>query len=200
MQVFGYGTDQIDDVATTTGVSQMANSTVLYFCATAGNWYTEGLASGFVRGASLQTTSAQNVTASSSGIQGGGLSPRISRRSLRVVRRIPYPADRGRGSDRRACTRPDTPPTSFRRLAMPSMARALTLPSVLAPLSPRCLPAPRGDSGTPYRAFLVKLSRGSLVARHLPHTQVHDGSIPSPATLRQSAGTSALWARTIWPR
>jgi hypothetical protein len=55
MQVFGAGTDQIDDVASATGVSQMANSMVLYTCTTAGKWYTEGLATGYVNG--LQTLS-----------------------------------------------------------------------------------------------------------------------------------------------
>jgi hypothetical protein len=47
MQVFGSGTDTIDDIATATGVSQMANSFVLYACTFAGKWYSEGLASGF---------------------------------------------------------------------------------------------------------------------------------------------------------
>src|SRR5213595_776251 len=32
MQVFGSGTDTINDVATATGVSQMVNSTVIYTC------------------------------------------------------------------------------------------------------------------------------------------------------------------------
>jgi hypothetical protein len=72
ISVYGSGIDQIDDNPVNTPVTQMYNSTVLYCCTAYGNWYTEGLASGFVRGASLQTTSAQNVTASSSGIQGGG--------------------------------------------------------------------------------------------------------------------------------
>ena len=56
MQVYGAGTDQIDDVATATGVSQMANSMVIYSCATAGNWYSEGLATGYA-GSGLQTLS-----------------------------------------------------------------------------------------------------------------------------------------------
>ena len=70
MQVFGTGTDTIDDVAAATGVQQMANSTVIYTCNTAGSWYTEGLASGFVRGASLQTFSAvDGLTAHAGGGQ-----------------------------------------------------------------------------------------------------------------------------------
>lgn len=54
------------------GVTQMANSTVLYFSSTAGNWYTEGLASGFVRGLSLQTFSAANVTGNATITQAAG--------------------------------------------------------------------------------------------------------------------------------
>lgn len=58
MQVYGAGTDTINDVATATGVSQMQGSSTLYFCVTAGNWYTEGLASGFSGG--FPTSSALN--------------------------------------------------------------------------------------------------------------------------------------------
>jgi hypothetical protein len=47
MQVFGAGTDTIDDSATAVGVSQMQNSVVIYACHTAGAWYTEGLATGY---------------------------------------------------------------------------------------------------------------------------------------------------------
>jgi len=72
VQVFGSGTDQIDDVAATTGVSQMPNSTVLYFCATAGNWYTEGLAGGFARGYALQTFSAATIAGSTTLTQAAG--------------------------------------------------------------------------------------------------------------------------------
>lgn len=68
-QVFGAGTDLIDDVATATGVSQMASSVVIYICATAGNWYTEGLATGF-GGPGLQTASFNaNITAFAGGGQ-----------------------------------------------------------------------------------------------------------------------------------
>lgn len=70
MQVYGSGTDTIDDVAAATGVSQMANSLVIYTCATAGAWYTEGLATGFAA-AGLQTISfADNLTARAGGGQG----------------------------------------------------------------------------------------------------------------------------------
>jgi hypothetical protein len=74
IQVFGNNAEAalIDDVATATGVTQMGNSTVLYFCITAGNWYTEGLASGFARGYSLQTFSAISLAGNATITQGAG--------------------------------------------------------------------------------------------------------------------------------
>ncbi len=72
MQVFGLGTDTIDDVAAATGVSHMQNSMVIYSCYTAGAWYTEGLANGFVRGYSLATQSSAVIAANSGGTQGTG--------------------------------------------------------------------------------------------------------------------------------
>ncbi|WP_104656512.1 hypothetical protein [Ralstonia insidiosa] len=72
MQVFGYGTDQIDDNTSTVGVSQMQNSFVLYSCAAAGNWYSEGLATGFQRGTSLQTFSANTIAANATNTQASG--------------------------------------------------------------------------------------------------------------------------------
>ncbi len=39
MQVFGSGTDTINDVATATGVSQAAGKAAIYFCPVAGKWY-----------------------------------------------------------------------------------------------------------------------------------------------------------------
>ena len=74
MQVYGNAIEAatIDDVATATGVSQMQNSAVLYFCATAGTWYTEGLATGFQRGTSLQTFSAATIAANSTATQASG--------------------------------------------------------------------------------------------------------------------------------
>src|SRR5260370_10013293 len=58
MQVFGSGSDTIDDIAAATGVSQMTNSFVIYACADAGKWYTEGLANGYAGG--QQTVSYQD--------------------------------------------------------------------------------------------------------------------------------------------
>lgn len=39
MQVFGAGTDTINDVATATGVAQAAGKSALYVCPVAGKWY-----------------------------------------------------------------------------------------------------------------------------------------------------------------
>lgn len=39
MQVFGLGTDTINDVATTTGVAQANGVSAIYFCPVAGKWY-----------------------------------------------------------------------------------------------------------------------------------------------------------------
>jgi hypothetical protein len=63
-QVFGAGTDTINDVATATGVSQLGKSTVLYACSTAGKWYSIGLAA---LGSSSFTDS---ITAHAGGGQG----------------------------------------------------------------------------------------------------------------------------------
>lgn len=78
MQVYGNGTDTIDDVATATGVSQMASSVVIYTCATAGAWYSEGLANGYAGG--LQTISSQDGISAAGANQGTAtvLSPRMA--------------------------------------------------------------------------------------------------------------------------
>lgn len=66
VQVFGSGPDTIDGIASATGVSQMPNSLVIYTCASAGAWFSEGLATGF-GGPGLQTQSfANNLTATGS--------------------------------------------------------------------------------------------------------------------------------------
>jgi hypothetical protein len=69
MQVFGNGADIIDDQLATTGVSQMSNSLVIYSCATAGKWYTEGLSSGFAAALGLQTFSYATIAANVGGTQ-----------------------------------------------------------------------------------------------------------------------------------
>ena len=83
MQVFGLGADVINSQTASTGVSQMYNSTVLYFCCVAGFWETEGLAGGF-GGPGLQTQSTQDsLTAKAGGAQLSG--PTINRMLNRVT-------------------------------------------------------------------------------------------------------------------
>jgi len=74
MQVYGNNVEAatIDDQTGSTGVSHMANSMVIYTCATAGKWYSEGLSTGFSPALGMQTLSNAAVTASSGGAQGGG--------------------------------------------------------------------------------------------------------------------------------
>jgi len=71
MQVYGSGSDTINDVASATGVSQMQNSLVLYICVTAGKWYSAGLANGFASGFQM-FSSAAGLTAHAGGGQGSG--------------------------------------------------------------------------------------------------------------------------------
>lgn len=72
MQVFGSGTDTVDDQAAATGVSQMSGSLVIYSCATAGSWYTEGLSSGFAKSLGLQTFSYATIAANTGNTQVAG--------------------------------------------------------------------------------------------------------------------------------
>ena len=65
VQVYGSGTDTIDGVATATGVTQMANSNVLYCCTTAGAWYSNGIGTGYF--GSLPTVSFQNTLTAHAG-------------------------------------------------------------------------------------------------------------------------------------
>lgn len=85
MQVFGLGTDTIDGQAAATGVSQMQNSVVLFVCAVAGSWQTEGLATGF--SGSYQTLSAKDgIVAFAGGGQASGTAlPAMLNRIVTVV-------------------------------------------------------------------------------------------------------------------
>ena len=74
MQVYGSGTDTIDDSPASTGVSQMRGSVVIYACHTAGAWYTEGLGTGYTSsgGGAFQTFSyVDGLTASTTHTQLG---------------------------------------------------------------------------------------------------------------------------------
>jgi hypothetical protein len=72
MQVYGLGSDMINDVASATGVSQMQGSVVIYTCVSTGAWYTEGLATGYAsgNGGAFQTfSSIDNIAARAGGGQ-----------------------------------------------------------------------------------------------------------------------------------
>lgn len=70
IQVFGANTDRIDDVATATGVTQMPGSVTLYTCTTAGDWYSNGIGTGYA--GSFPTVSYVNgLTANSGAVQAG---------------------------------------------------------------------------------------------------------------------------------
>jgi hypothetical protein len=72
LQVYPQPGDAVDDVTGAAGVPQMQNSWVFYGCFTPGNWYTEGLASGFqTGGGSFATFSTQvGITSTAGGTQG----------------------------------------------------------------------------------------------------------------------------------
>jgi hypothetical protein len=71
VQVYGAGTDTIDDVATATGVAQMVNSVCLYSCTLATKWYAEGLGSGYA-GAFPTVSYTEGITAGTTQTQAGG--------------------------------------------------------------------------------------------------------------------------------
>lgn len=72
MQVFGAGTDTINDVATATGVSQMVSSAVLYSCPVAGKWYANEIGGGF-SGQLATLSNTGGLTAHASGTQAAAL-------------------------------------------------------------------------------------------------------------------------------
>jgi hypothetical protein len=63
LQVYGSGSDLINDVAGATGVTQMVNSMVIYIQTVTGKWYTQGLSEGY--SGSFATFSATNGIAGS---------------------------------------------------------------------------------------------------------------------------------------
>ena len=72
LQVFGAGTDTIDDQTYSVGVTQMVNSVVIFVCTTQGKWYANGLGTGF-SGAFETQSYADGLTAHASGGQTNGL-------------------------------------------------------------------------------------------------------------------------------
>jgi hypothetical protein len=88
MQVFGLGGDVVDDSPAAVGVSQMRNSTVIYSCATAGTWATEGLGGGFTSsgGGAFQTFSfVDGLTATAAGTQATSIVVQASQAGFATV-------------------------------------------------------------------------------------------------------------------
>ena len=68
LQVYGQGSDTIDDVVAATGVTQMNGSLCVYSCSTAGAWYSNGIGTGY--SGSFPTVSYTNaITAHAGGGQ-----------------------------------------------------------------------------------------------------------------------------------
>jgi len=59
VQVYGAGSDTIDDQAASAGVTQMQGSVAFYICATPGAWYSEGIGTGYA--GSFQTMSSTDA-------------------------------------------------------------------------------------------------------------------------------------------
>lgn len=70
LQVYGNGSDTVDTVAATAGVSQMPSSVCLYVCATPGTWDSNGIGTGYA--GSFPTVSYSNALTAKAG---GGQSP-----------------------------------------------------------------------------------------------------------------------------
>ncbi len=66
-QVYGHGTDTINSVLTTTGVSQAAGSYVLYTCFTKGNWQAEITSSSTIGALTVTTINKYTLTVPASG-------------------------------------------------------------------------------------------------------------------------------------
>lgn len=72
MQVYGSGTDTINDVAAATGVSQMQGSMTFFTCTSTGKWYTQGLGEGYA-GSFATFSTKDNITAHAGGGQGSAV-------------------------------------------------------------------------------------------------------------------------------
>lgn len=68
--VYGNGTDTVNDVATATGVQQMAQSVVFYVCTAAGNWSADGIGSGYFGSYSTESY-ADALAANAGGVAAG---------------------------------------------------------------------------------------------------------------------------------
>ena len=88
MQVFGAGTDTINDIASATGVSQLAQSAVLYSSPVAGKWYSLGLGANFAGAAGSGAPGIHSATASSTGATASNVvtDPAITAASIVIAR------------------------------------------------------------------------------------------------------------------
>ncbi|CAM5999253.1 unnamed protein product, partial [Sphagnum balticum] len=85
VQVFGSGTDTINDVAAATGVSQMQSSMTFYTCTSTGKWYTQGLGEGY-SGSYATFSTKDNIVAHAGGGQGSAvLLPAMTNRIITVA-------------------------------------------------------------------------------------------------------------------
>ena len=72
MQVYGSGSDTINDVASGTGIAQLPNSLLIFECSVQGKWYAEGTGCGYA--GQYPTVSAANaLTAHAGGGQASAL-------------------------------------------------------------------------------------------------------------------------------
>lgn len=68
VQVYGSGSDSVDDAAGATGLAQMNGSLCLFVCAASGNWYSNGIGTGYA-GAYPTVSYTNGVTAFGGGGQ-----------------------------------------------------------------------------------------------------------------------------------
>jgi hypothetical protein len=73
MQVYGNGSDTVNDNASASGVSQMAGSEVIYGCYGPGKWYANGLGTGYA--GSFETQSIANALVAHAGGGQGSATP-----------------------------------------------------------------------------------------------------------------------------
>jgi hypothetical protein len=77
LQVYGTGTDTINDVAAATGVTQMAGSVTIYTSSSGGKWYTTGLGVGY--SGSLEVYSVKDgIVAHAGGTQAAAIADAAS--------------------------------------------------------------------------------------------------------------------------
>lgn len=71
IQVYGVGSDVVNDQLSTVGIPQMQGSVALYLCAANGTWYSEGTGTGYSGG--FQTISSTDALTATGSTQGTAL-------------------------------------------------------------------------------------------------------------------------------